>query len=158
MKDSTLFIMIFSGIWGLVGVIFLCIGLMLLKNQKKKMINCTSKTYGKVIDLVRRSSNYGSSGHSSSWHPVFEYEIGELKYIKESNIGKSQSNYAVGQDVEVYYNPQDPHEFYIKGEGLQRTLGIIFTCVGIVCIFVAILVAVLVWHFKPEFHTTHTHN
>ena len=39
--------------------------------------------------------------YSSSWHPVIEYFIGDLKYIKESPYVYSQSKYAIEQDVEV---------------------------------------------------------
>ena len=151
MSDTTLFVTIFSGVWGLVGIIFFTIGIVILKRQKNKIVNCTAKTYGKVIDIVRRTS-HSNDGYSYSWHPVFEYEIGGLQYIKESSYGSTQPKFAVGQDIEIYYNPQDHHEFYVAGDTLPRTLGIIFTCVGIVLIIVALLVAVLMMHLKPDIH------
>lgn len=144
MEDELIFIIIFSGAWSLIGIIFLIIGVAVLKNKKRKQINCTSKIYGKVIDIVRHETYKKNGIYSSSWYPVFEYNIGELKYIKESLYGRSQPKYAVGQSVEVYYNPEDHNEFYIKGETVQKTLGKVFTIVGIVAISIGVFCAILI--------------
>ena len=74
---------------------------------------------------------------------MFVNNIGELKFIKESACGSSQSKYAIGQEVEVYYNPEDYNEYYIAGDTLPKTLAIIFTIVGIVAIMIAIVFAIL---------------
>ena len=139
-----MFVIIFSGILVLIGVIFFIIGMAMLKNRKRKEIKCTSKTYGKVTDIVRHQSHDSDGGYSSSWHPVFEYNIGELKFIKESLYGRSQSKYAIGQEVEVYYNPEDYNDFYIAGETLPRTIGTVFTIVGSVAIIIGIFSAILI--------------
>ena len=144
MSDTLMFVMMYSGIWALVGVAFFIIGMVMLNNRKKKEINFTSKTYGKVTDIVRHQSYDRDGGYNSSWHPVFEYNIGELKFIKESPYGKSQSKYAIGQDVEVYYNPEDYNEYYIAGDALPKTLATIFTIVGIAAIIIAIFSAILI--------------
>lgn len=144
MSDKLMFIIIFSGIWAVIGFIFFIIGIVMLNNRKKKEINCTSKTYGKVTDIVRRQRYDSDGGYSSSWHPVFEYNIGELKFIKESPYGSSQSKYAIGQDIEVYYNPENYNEYYISGDTLSKTLATIFTIVGIGAIIVAIVSALLI--------------
>lgn len=116
----------------------------MLKSRKRKEIECTSKAYGKVTDVVRHQSYDSDGRYSSSWHPVFEYNIGELKFIKESSYGRSQSKYAIGQEVEVYYNPEDYNDFYIAGETLPRTIGTIFTIVGIVAIIIGTFSAILI--------------
>ena len=107
-----MFVIIFSGIWGLIGIIFSIIGIVMLKN-------------------------------SYSWRPVFEYNIGELKFIKESSYGSSQSKYAIGQNVEIYYNPEDYNEYYVVGDTLPKTLGTIFTIVGIIAIIISIVSTIL---------------
>ena len=141
---NSLFIVgcIFSGITLLLGIIFLTVGIVVTKKIKNKEINCTSKTVGKVIDIVKR--RYGSGmdnyDYSYSWHPVFEYKIGELTYTKESVYGNSQPKYAVGQDVEIYYNPENHNEFYVGGDKTSKTLGTIFTIVGITLIVIAVCI------------------
>lgn len=144
MNDTLMFVIIFSGIWILIGAIFFIIGIAMLKSRKRKEIECTSKTHGKVTDVIRHQSHDSDCGYSSSWHPVFEYNIGELKFIKESLYGRSQSKYAIGQEVEVYYNPEDYNDFYIAGETLPRTIGTIFTIVGIVAIIIGTFSAILI--------------
>ena len=144
MADSIMFVIKFSGIWAIVGFVFLTLGLLMLKNRKKKEINCTSMTFGKVTDIVRHQDYDSDGGYSSSWHPVFEYNVGELKFIKESPYGTSQSKYAIGQDVEVYYNPEDYNEYYIAGDATPKILATIFTLVGIGAILIAIISAIIV--------------
>ncbi len=137
-------IMVAIMFFALCGLIFFIIGIVLLKIRKKKEVNCTSTTFGKVRDIVRHKSYDSNGGYSSSWHPVFEYNIGELKFVKESHYGSSQPKYAIGQDVEVCYNPDNYNEFYIVGETVPKTLGVIFTIVGIIVIIIAIFFAILI--------------
>lgn len=145
MDNKLMFIIIFSGIWGLIGIIFFMIGIGILRNRKKKEINCTSKTYGKVKDIVRQRNYDLDNDYSTySWYPIFEYNIGELKFVKQSSYGSSTTKYVIGQDVEIYYNPDDYNDYYIAGESLPRTLGKIFTIVGVVAIIIAIFVAVFI--------------
>lgn len=139
MSNQLIFILTFSGTWGIVGIIFWIIGIIILNNRKKKELRCTSKTYGKVTDIVRHQSYDSDNGYSSSWYPIFEYTIGELKFIKESPYGSSHSKYAIGQTVEIYYNPKNYHEYYIPSDTLSKTLATIFTIVGIVAILLAII-------------------
>ena len=143
MKD-TFNLAIIPGIFGLVGIIFFIIGIFLIINRKKKEKNCTSRTYGKVIDIVKRRYHDVNGGYSYMWHPVFEYNIGNQKFIKESAYGRTECKYAVGQNVEIYVNPENYNEYYVAGETASKTLGIIFTCVGIVLIIIAIFLALLI--------------
>ena len=145
MKDTVEFVMIFSGIWFFIGAIFFTIGIVMCNIQKKKKINCTSKTYGKVIDIVkRRHHTHGSRRtHMYLWHPVFEYYVGEIKFIKESSIGRTEVKYGIGQEVEVYYNPKNYNEYYIGGENGYKILVRSFIAVGIVAMFFAIFFAIV---------------
>lgn len=144
MSSILIFVMMFLGFWILFGAIFFTIGMVMLNNRKKKVANCTSKTYGKIMDIVRREKRDSDGGYTTSWHPIFEYNIGELKFIKESPYGRSKSKYAIGQEVEVYYNPGDYNECYIAGETLQKTLGTIFIIVGICVVIMSVFAAILI--------------
>ena len=66
-----MFIIMFSGVWFLVGIIFFIIGIGMFKNRKRKESNCTLTTYGKVKDIVNHRS-YSNNSTTSTWHPVFE--------------------------------------------------------------------------------------
>lgn len=116
----------------------------MFKNRKKKEIKCILKTYGKVIDIVKHQKSDSNGRYTFSWYPVFEYNIAELKFIKESLYGSSQPNYAIGQEVEVYYNPEDYNDFYIAGEALPKNIDTIFTIIGSTVIIVGVFSAMLI--------------
>ena len=143
MDDLLTFIIIFCGIGSLLGIIFSIVGISVLNSRKRKEKICTSKTFGKVNNLIRHE-DYSSDGSSiSNWHPIFEYNIGELKFIKESIYGNSQAKYAIGQTVELYYNPEDYNEYYVPSETLPKKLGKIFTIVGLTLLCICILVFII---------------
>lgn len=146
MSEEMLFVVIFSGVWGLVGLIFLIIGFIMIKIRKRKEEKCTCKIFGKVKDITRRQT-YSSDGYSSTLHPVFEYNIGGLTYVKESQTGSFQCKYAIGQDIEIFYNPNNPHEYYVVGEKLNKILRNIFSIVGGLCIFIAVISAIIVLNY-----------
>ena len=144
MNNTLTFVIMFSGIWAFIGIIFFITGISILNNKKKKEKNCTIKTYAKVTDMVKHKTYDNDSGHTTiSWHPVIEYNIGELKIKKESAYGSYQSKYTIGQDVEIYYNPKNHSEFYIPGDNIQKILSATFTIIGIFAIIIAIVSAIL---------------
>lgn len=147
MEDKELFVGIFSGVWGMVGIIFLIIGICMINYRKKKVLRCTSSVWGKVKDIVRQRSHNSDGGYSYSWHPVFEYTIGGLTYVKESSSGSTNSKFAIGQDVEIYYNPEDPHDYYVPNDKIPVILGKVFTGVGIVAILIALVTAFCVLNY-----------
>ena len=134
------FKVLFSGIFGLVGAIFLAIGIFILRGQRRKLQRCTSRTWGKVTDLIEHRDRDGKR----FWHPVFEYTVGDRKYIKESGYGSSPSRFAIGQNVVVYFNPNDFEDYFAEGETAPDLLGKIFTAVGAVLLVIGIAAALLI--------------
>lgn len=139
--------LLFSAIWFLCGIIFLITGTLMLKSQKKKEKNCTEKTYGKVIDIVRLRNTGGgsSSGQPATYHPVFEYRVGDLTFVKQSLYGSTlaKNKYAIGQDVEILYNPNNGNEYLIVGFTSPKTIATIFTVVGIVVTAISFISAII---------------
>jgi len=144
LEDTLMFVIIFSGMWGLIGIVFLIIGVFMLNNRKRKEEECTAITNGVVKDISKCTNYDNDSGYRTTLHPVFEYKVGELIYIKESPYGRSHSKYAIGQNVEIYYNPENHHEYYVGGETLPKTLGMIFSVSGGGAIIIAVISAVAI--------------
>lgn len=144
MSNKLIFDFVFPGIFGLVGMVFLLIGIGILKNIKRKEKNCTSKTYGKVTDIVRHKRYDRDIGYVYILHPIVEYNVGNLKIEKESSSGSSLSKYEIGQEVEICYNPEDYNEYYIMGDTVSKTMGMINTIVGCIAIGIAIFSAISV--------------
>ena len=133
---------IFLGMFILVGIIFFTIGITILNKRKKKEKNCIMKTNGKVVDIVKEI-RIDTDGYTYYFHPIFEYNIGKLKYVKKSTVGTSKPKYAIGQNVEILYNPEDYNEYYIAGDNMQKRLATIFTITGTIIIIMMIIIALL---------------
>lgn len=144
MSRIDMFVIGFSGLWAFIGIIFLVVGIVMISNWKKKEVNCTAVTSGKVIDIAKHESNDMDNGYTVSWYPVFEYNIGEQKFRKESAYGESRSKYTIGQNVEIYYNPENYNEYYVPEITIPKKLSIIFIVAGTAAIMISILVVVIV--------------
>ena len=144
MSETLLFAIIFCGVWALIGIVFLTMGIVMYRNEKKLKENCTEMTYGTVTDIIRNVARDEKGSYNDSFNPLFEYNIGELKYIKESSYGTPQPQYAIGQKVEVYYNPENPNEFYISGETFRKEFAMWFSVAGIASIMIAIISAIII--------------
>ena len=145
MSETLVFVILFPGIWFIFGIILLIIGIVELSNRKKKEMNCTSMTYGKVADVVIRHTSHKSSIiQSSYWFPIVEYKIGEQKLKKKFTYATSKSRFPLGKKIEIYYNPEDYNEYYIVGDNHLKTLATSCIIVGIVEIIIALLFAILI--------------
>ncbi len=135
------------GIICLVGAIFLCIGLGMKNNRKKKILRCSSTTKGKVIDIVKRLYEEVGTGIDAIstylYHPKIEYSVNNQKYIKISNFGTKPSKYEIGQEVEIHYNPNKCDMYYIEGDNTQKKLETIFTIAGGIILIMAVLIGII---------------
>lgn len=118
-----------------IGLTFLILGIVGLKNKNKRRKNCTSKTNGKVINIVRKQYISDKSDKTFTLglvnsYPVFEYNIGDLKFVKEYEYGSSICKYKVGQNVEIYYNPENYNEYDVSDNNTGTILWIIFIVIG----------------------------
>lgn len=131
-----LFTAIFSGTFGLIGLIFLAVGLGVTVAQNKKRSRCTSLTEGTVCAM---QSQIGSSGLRAVYGFLIDGK--PMQYV--SNYAGT-ANLLIGQTVSVYYDPQSIGRVYIEEDAQQmRAFSRVFTILGIVFLSVAILVAVL---------------
>ncbi len=144
LEDTLKFVIMFSGLWGLIGIILLVVGIFIINNRKRKEEDCTVMTNGIVKDISKRNDCDYDNVYTTRWNPVFEYKVGEETYIKEASYGSSRSKYAVGQKVEIYYNPEDHNEYYIVGETLPKTVGMVFSVSGVGAILIAVISAIVI--------------
>ncbi|HAX39299.1 MAG TPA: hypothetical protein DCY10_00210 [Clostridiales bacterium] len=133
---ATLFTIIFSGTFGLLGLIFLGIGLGLAAAQNKKRSLCTAYTEGTVSDM---QTQFGTTGLRAVYR--FSIDGKPMEYIS-SYVGNA--NLLVGQSVAVYYDPANIGRVFIEEDARQmRTMTRVFTILGGVFAGLALLVAVL---------------
>lgn len=133
--DPAFFLGVVGGVsWVFVGLVFLAIGIVLLRGRHRSQHACTATTMGVVSDITSRATHNGVV-----FSPLFEYEVDGLKYIKSSPVSSSKINYAIGEPVEVRYNPNDPHEHYLPRDTSGKTLAIVLTLVGVACLIIGAL-------------------
>ncbi len=133
--DPMFFLGVVGGLsWVFVGLVLLVIGVVLLRGRHRSQHTCTATTMGIVSDITSRATYSGVV-----FSPLFEYEVNGLKYIKSSPVSSSKINYAIGEPVEVRYNPNDPHEHYLPRDTSGKTLAIVLTLVGVACLIIGAL-------------------
>ena len=93
---AQMFTMIFSGTFGLMGLIFLIVGLAFSASINRKRSRCTAYTEGEVCAM---QAQFGSSGLRA----VYSFFIDGKPYQYISNYSGT-NNLLVGQTVQVYYD------------------------------------------------------
>ena len=141
--DKLEFVLFFSGIWCLVGLVFYLIGFFVKRSRENKRDRCTMTASGEVSSIRKRLSH--GSGHSSTlYYPTVRYTAKGKEYEEERSYGASGCPFSVGDKVIVKYNPDDPSDFYLPEDGGLSVLGKVFTGIGLACFAVGIAAAVLI--------------
>ena len=133
---AQLFTMIFSGTFGLLGLIFLLVGLAFGASINRKRSKCTAYAEGTVSAM---QTQFGSSGLRAVYS--FSIDGRPLQYVSNYT---GMSNLLVGQSVGVYYDPANIGRVYIEEDARQmRTFTRVFTILGCVFFGIALVVAVV---------------
>ena len=133
---AQMFTMIFSGTFGLMGLIFLIVGLAFSASINRKRSRCTAYTEGEVCAM---QAQFGSSGLRAVYR--FNIDGKELQYV--SNYA-GNGNLLVGQSVGVYYDPQQIGRIYIEEDArLMKNFVRVFLILGGVFLLLAAIVALV---------------
>ena len=130
MDFNHLFTLLFGGTFGLIGLVFLCVGIGFVNKRRKRAMTCTGVADGTVSAASPRA--------------FFSYPVGELTYEKPCPGSSGTRAYAVGERLAVYYDPSNPSDCYIEGEFKPENLLIgIFTGIGLLFLAVALVTAII---------------
>jgi len=133
---AQMFTAIFSGTFGLMGLVFLIVGFAFNASINKKRSLCTAYTEGTVSAM---QTQFGSTGLRAVYS--FTIDGKPLQYV--SNYA-GNNNLLVGQSVGVYYDPTNIGRVYIEEDARQiRMFPRVFTILGCVFFAVALVVAVV---------------
>ena len=133
---AQLFTLIFSGTFGLMGLIFLIVGLAFSASINRKRNRCTAYTEGAVSAM---QAQFGSNGLRAVYR--FTIDGKELQYV--SNYA-GNGNLLVGQSVGVYYDPQQIGRIYIEEDArLMKNFVRVFLILGGVFLLLAAIVALV---------------
>jgi len=103
----------------IMGVLFVLLGLSLLSGaivlslRKWLRIKKSVATIGVVVEnqTMLGSRQFDSSPRSTLYKPTVRFQTADGRVVDYTpKISNNVSNYSVGQNVPVYYNPQQPEE------------------------------------------------
>ena len=109
----------------LVGLIFGGIGFGIKYADNKKKETCTEQTTGTVIDYATSPSS-----DNTTYAPIVSYDVDGYTYTVHNNTYSNPCPYKIGESVTIYYNPNNPHTFYIEGEKTALILAYVFMGIG----------------------------
>ena len=118
----------------LAGVLFIYLG-------KKKKERCTAVTQAKIVKVKEKTESTDEGKKESEYTAELEFEVGGKTY--KGSAGKKSGNkrkYRVGDEYDVYYNPEKPKEFLVEGKSGGLFTGIIAILIGIVAAVLAFVV------------------
>lgn len=129
-------------ILGLVIIVFLFIGILLLRTYKGLVNERKDWKYTKTGVIAKKSVKSGRS-NSDLRRPIVKYLVDGKAYEVTSDIGQNPKLRA-GKKVGVYYHPDDPEKMvidtYIQRGAPYQFLGIIFTGFALYLIYILNLV------------------
>ena len=133
---AALFTIIFSGTFGLLGLIFLIVGFAVTASMNHKQSLCTAYTEGTVSAMQMQ---FGTTGLRAVYS--FTIDGRPLQYV--SNYA-GNGNLLVGQSVGVYYDPQQIGRIYIEEDArLMKNFVRVFLILGGVFLLLAAIVALV---------------
>ena len=115
----------------LVGIVFIVVGVLVMIQGDSLKQRCTEQALGTVVEVICESS-YSTieETYTYTYYPVIEFQVGDRTISQKSSFGQDPPKYTVGQQVEIYYNPNNVEEYFIKGDSTPQYLGIVFIGLG----------------------------
>lgn len=132
-----LFVGIFSGTFGLIGLVFLAVGLSFSAAYKRKQSLCTAYAEGKV-------TAFEGQNMSSSVRLIYSFTIDGQTMQHISSYASNAPGLLIGQSVHIHYDPQNIGNLYVEEEGRQqRVFTRVFTILGAVFLGIALIAAIV---------------
>lgn len=149
MSDNAIFTVVFTGVWCLVGTVFLGVGIAFRRSFLRKEERLRARATGTVTEVVRRE-HHNTQGNSVNWYPIVEFDVDGRALSLECEDGGGRKAFYEGQRVEVLYDPDDPACFRLEGRSPVGLLSRVFIIVGLACIALGAAVGALVGGLFPR--------
>lgn len=132
----------------LLGIVFLVVSAIIAVWRKRRKSRCTLKVTATVEENCRRNLSepvFPNVGEADlmSWFPVFAYEVAGKRYLVVSEVGDRKQAYAVGQQVELFVDPNNLESIFDPA-AKSAPIALIFAIIGVVLLFIAIVLSLFV--------------
>lgn len=128
----------------IIGILFTIAASIIDRVFYRKIHNCTIASAGIVVDNHAGNSTAGiyvdnDDIQTTNYYPEFVYTVGGKPIYKKSYIGTVKPVYEIGDHISIWYNPDNPEEFYIP-EKRHNVLSAVLHTAGAFCIVIAIII------------------
>ena len=140
MSTDAITALVILGLGLLFGGFAIFAGIDSIRQQKRTEQTETEYVRGTVaaIDRIRKQNMYARGAPVTHYKPVIRFQAGEKEYTLQYGISmKSPDERAVGDPVDICYDPRDPEKFHIAGDETNGRLGKKAVVIGIVIILIA---------------------
>jgi hypothetical protein len=117
----------------LMGIVILVIGLRIAK-KRQQQLKSTKRVKGTVLRMVQEEDDI----NSSLYYPVVKFTTAKKEpVIKRYHIGKAYTSYSEGMTVTIFYNKNDPGDFFIDNVRAEYG-GVALIVIGIITVVMSI--------------------
>lgn len=88
------------------------------------------------LDENRNYSGHTYNGTRPVEFPIYEYTVNGQTYTKKATSSSGNGKYRIGDEVDIYYNPIKPDEFYESGNNAEIILGVFCLIMGVIFIII----------------------
>ena len=126
-----------------VSIVFIAVGICIQIRRAWLSKSCTAQTEGTVVDIEERisissssdgdSRGFGRSSHTVEtvyYHPVFQYEADGQTITNTSSFGRTPAKFVIGQQVTVFYDPDNVEKYFVAEDKGAAKFGLIFAVAG----------------------------
>ena len=134
------------GFWGMAALMHVLCKHSMAKIEERKAA-CVTVTTATVQEIKEvRTRNVDE--YNYSWYPIYQYYVNGEMIVQQSEFGSGQDTFQQGQQVTLYYNPDNPKEIFVPEEEPETAakifniMYVLFTICGflIVITFVVLLI------------------
>lgn len=130
MEETILSLLLSGGIFAVLGIVFLAIGLVMNHVLQRRRTRASAVTTATVVEIIKRR-NRSNGCSSTSYCPVYEYYANGVTHRACSRVGSTPCAFRVGEQMELHFDPDNPAKIYIEKEArLMRLIIVIFCAIG----------------------------
>jgi uncharacterized membrane protein len=124
-------LIIVGGMFALMGLAFIVIGIVFSVNANNRKTHRTGHTTGTVVRISEDDSSLtGRYPTVVMYAPVVEYWVNGQRYEKCNKMYSSPCKYSLGQNVPLLYDPNRPEDMEIEGDTVTNA-GVVILVLGI---------------------------
>ena len=123
----------------IIGIVAIGLGIFIMISGNRLAKVCTEETTGTVVGILREDETDSEGYTSVTYSPQIEYKVGEQLVTAKGNSSSNASDYTIGEQIQIMYNPNNIEEYMIKGDRSSLLGGIIWIVLGTIILLVGIV-------------------